>query len=177
MSPLRTLLNGSEMEYTDFVFSITNSAAFQARFYPRFAVSDDANEKESADAPISVPPEWPAHFPQACPPANAADLNRVLFLLVASNPPTMEDAKCAMDRKSHQNKPPCQRAALSCWESAEKTEELRDSVPRMRDFLVASAKLEPQHGKTQQTGRPGHYSVWLRSTFLALVPELFVVLQ
>lgn len=57
-----------------------------------------------------TPKEWPDHFPPGCPPADAHDLSGIVYMLVATDPPTPEDMECAIDRKSFIGKPevfPC----------------------------------------------------------------------
>jgi hypothetical protein len=96
-------------------------------------------------------------------------------MLVASDPPTANDMKCAMDRGSHPNKPPCLRAALSCARSRGHLEELRQEVPRLRSHVIAGAVLGPEHGKIQQTGREDHHSIWLCARYLRIGHTLFTV--
>ena len=121
--------------------------------------------------------EWPSHVPVGCPPPDAADLSGTVFMLVATDPPTPRDMVCAMERHSFRNKPPCLRAALSCARDAEHLRELRQGVPRLAKHLVARAALTTEHGKIKQTGRQGHYSMWLRARYLGTVHSLFEVLQ
>ena len=96
-------------------------------------------------------------------------------MLVASSTPTTKDMECAIDRGTHVNKPLCWRAALSCGLDSEHVKELRASVTRLRDHLVAKATLAAEHGKIMQTGKPGHHSLWLRAACLAVAHTMFKV--
>lgn len=118
-------------------------------------------------------PEWPSHFPTNCPPADALDLNGTVFLLIATDPPTDEDMKCAIDRGTHRNKPECLRAALSCAVESDHLEEVRQASPRLKHHKLACASLKPHHGKIKQTGSPGHHSMWMRAQHLAIGYQLF----
>lgn len=80
-----------------------------------------------------------------------------------------------MDRGTHKNSDPCERAALSCARDIEHLKELRQSVPRLKRHLIGAAKLESRHGKIKQTGRQGHYSLWLRAKYLTVGHTLFEV--
>lgn len=96
-------------------------------------------------------------------------------MLVKTEPPTANDMECAMDRGTHTSKPPCWRAALSCARSRDHLEELRQGLAHFRSRVVAVAVLGPEHGKIKQTGRDGHYSVWLRARYLHIGHTLFKV--
>lgn len=121
--------------------------------------------------------EWPVHFPPGCPPADAADLSGVIYMLVETNPPTERDMKCASDRGSFRNKPECLRASLSCARDVEHLKEVCANSPRLANHHVASATFQPQHGKIKQTGAPGHHSMWLRAKYLAIGHTMFRVLS
>ena len=120
-------------------------------------------------------PEWPAHFPPCCPPTDAAPLSGIVYMLVATNPPTATDTECAMDRGTHKNGDPCLRASLSCARDANHLTELRKAVTRLKGHMVAAASLDATHGKIKQTGRPGHFSMWLRARILKVAHTLFKV--
>jgi hypothetical protein len=121
--------------------------------------------------------EWPSHFPAGCPPNDAADLDGVVYMLVATNPSTADDFKCARDRGTFRNKPECLRASLSCALDADHLNEVREASPRLANHITACAALNADHGKIKQTGKPGHYSMWLRERHLSIGHELFKVLS
>lgn len=122
-----------------------------------------------------TPKEWPDHFPPGCPPADAHDLSGIVYMLVATDPPTAEDMECAIDRKSFIGKPECLRASLSCARDAEHLVSARANSKRLRNHMVAKAELKAEHGKIKQTGAPEHYSMWLRAAHLAVGHLLFKV--
>ena len=95
--------------------------------------------------------------------------------MVATDPPTVHDMECAIDRKTFKNEPECFRASLSCARSAMHLDETRRAVPRLRQFVCAQADLGPAHGKIMKTRGPGHYSMWLRAKYLAIGHTLFRV--
>lgn len=103
--------------------------------------------------------EWPSHFPPACPPADAEDLSGIVYMLIASDPPTPKDMECAIERRSCIGKPECLRASLSCNRDLGHLEQSRLVSPRLKDHIIGVAKLEPEHGKIKQTGKQGHYSM------------------
>lgn len=121
--------------------------------------------------------EWPAHFPDGCPPVEADDLAGNILYLVGSNPPTADDFRSAAERGAFPDGPPCERAALSCGVARDSMDRLRKAVPRLRAMRIAQASLQPQHGKLRQTGRPGHHSMWLRAYALQAAPSLFTVVS
>ncbi len=121
--------------------------------------------------------EWPPHFPDGCPPVTAFDLSEVVLYLVKSDPPVAEDFLSAAERGAFADALPCERAALSCGLTLQYIEQLRKAVPRLRLMRIASAALQAQQGKIGQTGKPGHYSMWLRSSALRTAPTLFRVVK
>lgn len=118
---------------------------------------------------------WPSHFPACCPPTDAHDLGGTVFLLVATDPPTALDFECAKERGTFKGKDECRRASLSCGVTLEYITELRDSSPRLKCHLIASAKLSASDGKIKQVGSPGHHSMWLRQASLQTGTALFQV--
>lgn len=134
-------------------------------------MSDANNPAE----PEQLEPEWPAHFPPACPPRDAEDLRGTVYMLVATDPPTPTDMECAIDRRTFIGKPECARASLSCARDPEHLADLRRNSKRMRNFLIASAAFSAEHGKIMQTGGPEHYSMWLRRHALSVAHTMFTV--
>jgi hypothetical protein len=116
-----------------------------------------------------TPREWPSHFPEGCPYSDALDARGEMFRFV---PP---DGDRWTPTPGYFNRPPCVRAALSCYPTRESLEAMGRIVPRFRGASIMRAILEPRHGKVQQTGRPPHHSVWLRAAVLAKADDLFTV--
>lgn len=108
---------------------------------------------------------WPEHFPQGCPPTEAVDANGSLFR-VAAVPPSEPDSRSALEDGLFLKSPPCVRAALSCWTTHERAQELL-ALPRHRAKAVIELRLRSDHGVMAPTGGPGHVSLWLRAKHLA----------
>ena len=121
--------------------------------------------------------EWPNHFPQNCPPADADDLAHAVLYLVEGNPPTAEDFLSACERNQFVGKPECERASLSCGLTEKYIMQLKEAVPRLRTMHIAKADLIAGHGKIKPTGKPGHHSMWLYAGALKTAPSLFRVVQ
>lgn len=126
---------------------------------------------------MDISPEWPAHFPPGCPPADARDLDGPVLYLVSSNPPVAKDFESAAQRGAYPGAPACERAALSCGLTLDYITTLRKAVPRLRPMMIAQALLGAECGKLKQTGKPGHHSMWLRAAALERAPSLFKVIQ
>lgn len=120
-------------------------------------------------------PEWPTHFPPGCPPKDADDLSGTVYMLVETNPPTPKDMQCAVERKTFIGKPECGRASLSCARDSDHLRDLRGNSKRLRRHHIAGGVFNAGHGKIQQTGSAGHYSVWLRAAVLSIGHTLFSV--
>jgi hypothetical protein len=122
------------------------------------------------------PSEWPAHFPACCPPVRAQDARGTVYLLVANDPPAPQDFLSAKERGAFKSFEECRRSSLSCGITLDYIIELRDSVSRLGEHHVASATLTAADGKIEQTGAPGHHSLWLRLMALQNAPSVFKVL-
>jgi len=124
----------------------------------------------------AAPPdhEWPEHFVQECPSADAYPLDREIFYLVETNPPTSADFRCALDRGVFVEFPLCLRVGLSCAVAATDLYKKRERVPRLRRHHVASATLSEIHGRYLQTTHSlYHHTMWLRRAALMNAPVLF----
>lgn len=119
-------------------------------------------------------PEWPEHFPQACPPADAIDAGGDVYRFVRNEPPAPEDMRSWLELGLGKGRD-CHRAALSCSLTREHLEEVRLASPRRRSDRIARASLGPEHGEIAQTGAAGHFSLWLRRRFHAEAHRLFEV--
>lgn len=117
--------------------------------------------------------DWPKHVPAHCPPPDAVPPSGFVYRLVETIPATAEDMKSAYENGSFPRKDPCLRAALSCSCSPEYLEDLRRSVPRLKQRRVAVASLDHTHGVMKQTGAVGHHSLWLFGTVLPGAHLLF----
>lgn len=136
-----------------------------------------SGEARAGQAPAATAAvvRWPAHFPSCCPPTDARDLQGKVYRLVATDPPTAADMLSALERGAFPKKDQCQRAALSCALTVEDLAAIRNNVPKLRDQMIAFASLSAADGKIKQTGRPGHYSMWLCASTLQNSANLFKV--
>ena len=100
-----------------------------------------------------------------------------MLYLVKNNPPTSADFLSASQRGTFVGKPECLRASLSCGLTRSYIRQLQANIPNLRSMHVAESVLHSEHGKIQQTGKPGHYSMWLRRVALAKAPTLFRVVE
>lgn len=116
--------------------------------------------------------EWPEHFPPDCPDPESADTDGEVFRL-AKGP---ADWLSAAERGAYRNKPECSRASLSCFLTLDDVREHRRIMTKFSDHGIVCARLEPVHGKIEQSGpNPGHHSLWLRAMHLAAHDNLFSV--
>ena len=116
---------------------------------------------------------WPSHVPLHCPPSDAVAPDGSVFRLVATLPATAADMKSALEEGRFVKQDPCLRAALSCSRTPEYLNDLRGSVPRLKNQLIAVASLDHTHGVIKQTGPVGHHSLWLFAGVLPLAHQLF----
>lgn len=132
-------------------------------------MGSQGTEAEASEA------QWPAHFVDGCPPTNADPLDREIFYLVSTTPPSNADFKSALERGAFPKDPEtCQRAGLSCAIERAHLDETRKRVTRLRTYRIASANLKPSHGVYAQTSRDWrHHTMWLRQTALEAAPTLF----
>lgn len=129
---------------------------------------------DNAAHPARDTGEWPEFFGDCCPPEAAQDLDTEIFYLVSTLPPEPKDFECALERRRFLKEPHCLRVGLSCALAVEVLQRRRDRVPRLRNYLVVSARLGADDGKYEQTTKDrGHYTMWLRRSVLERAPQLF----
>ena len=124
---------------------------------------------------MSEEPIWPEHFGPCCPPDDASDLDGELFYL-AHVPVEPEDFLSAKEMGFFKNADPCERAALSCWSTAEIPSDLHN-LPRHKAKRVLKATFASADGKFKPTGSNaarGHRSAWFRSSVHRQLPRKFV---
>ena len=116
---------------------------------------------------------WSATLPAHCPPADASAPLGDVYRLLSSIPPSPDDMKTPAELDKFKNQDECLRSSLSCAIDLQHIEDLRGSTPRFKEYKVAVASLDGSHGVIKQTGRPGHYSLWLFAAVLAQANTLF----
>jgi hypothetical protein len=108
--------------------------------------------------------EWPADFPKGCPPLDSTDPNGVVYRIVSKRPPNAEDFRSTYDKSPVKNVKNCKARGLSVLRDRTEAERLLLTVPEMGQH-VASARLEPYHGKIKSTPSirsKSHCTWWVR---------------
>jgi hypothetical protein len=118
--------------------------------------------------------EWQGHFPLDCPDDGAVPTNGLFFRLICGD---HRDWKSAKELEEWLNHPECKRASLSCFSDVNDATDLRDALPKFASHKIARAILEPRHGKIRPRESDSHVSLWLRAQFLAIVQELFQLIE
>jgi hypothetical protein len=117
--------------------------------------------------------EWPDHFPENCPPADAPDPAGIYLRFVESLPPTPKDFVSYLQQGRSEGMSEVVRAGLSVYSTRQQMEKKRALSPLLRTSVVAQARLEPKHGKVSFAGSRGHRTLWLRRWALEQAPTLF----
>ncbi|MFZ4789766.1 MAG: hypothetical protein ACOYMW_02505 [Candidatus Competibacteraceae bacterium] len=105
--------------------------------------------------------QFPANWPEKCPPADAEDADGKVYRLVRSDPPTINDFRSHAELGKMLKAPPCLRHGLSTFRRYEDAHHQRDLLPMLGD-RIAAAELKPEHGKTKLTSgkQPTHTTWW-----------------
>ena len=107
-------------------------------------------------------------LPEGCPPAEAEEVSveRVVFRLVRSTPPTLDDfrsqrAECpsAAFRVAE-----CFARGLSVFADQRDCEKRR-KLPRFRQSSICAVRLSAGAGRIQQTFEPSHHTWWPFAAF------------
>lgn len=120
-----------------------------------------------------APPEWPAHFPEGCPPPHAPDADGTYLRFVAGFPPTASDFMSYLELGRREGEPEIIRAGLSVYATRQQMEKKPARSPLLRTGGIAQADLTPAHGKVSLAGSRGHRTLWLRRWALEQAPTLF----
>lgn len=107
---------------------------------------------------------WPLHYPDQCPPIDAAALSGQVFRFINKKNPTNYDFT------SHYERDPdgiwhdqCQARGLSVYKSYEHCLLMRAAVPALRKKLLAVATITGSVGviaNTPSRNCDGHYTWW-----------------
>lgn len=110
-------------------------------------------------------------LPEGCPPIDATEITdeRVVFRLVASNPPTNSDFRSQRAERPAAVFPPgiseCLARGLSVHTERNDSEKLR-LLPRFRRrALVCRVRIKAGAGRIQQTFQPSHQTWWPLASF------------
>lgn len=113
--------------------------------------------------------DWPDHFPESCPPADAADATGSFYRLVAGDPPTPGDFENHLQLRAAGTINPkrvfpddCMAAGLSILSEKQDAEGLRESVGPLRSKLIAYGEITG-HGvfKATPSRFKSHHTWWL----------------
>ena len=103
-------------------------------------------------------------LPQGCPPSEADEIRspRVVYRLVRSNPPTVDDFKSQRAEKPCQifrNVTECQARGLSVRTELDAAIDLL-KLRKMRGRKLCTVKMDLGAGRIMQTGKDPHHSTW-----------------
>lgn len=105
---------------------------------------------------MTFPSDW-----VDCPPAEAEDANGLIFRVVKTDPPTMEDMK-TYEELGIKYGPLCKRRGLSVFKDVRAAMNCVDLFGQFGN-LIAAASLNPEHGKvgpTKTKTQPEHHTWW-----------------
>jgi hypothetical protein len=108
--------------------------------------------------------EWPAHFPKGCPPLDSTDTNGIVYRIISNKPPNARDFRSFYDESPAKFAKSCKARGLSVLSDRTEASRLLRTVPALGEH-VASAKLEPHHGKIKSTPSirsQSHCTWWVR---------------
>lgn len=110
-------------------------------------------------------------LPEGCPPSEATEIvnERVVFRLVATNPPTGDDFRSQRAERPSAIFPAgiseCLARGLSVHSERKDSEKLR-LLPRFkRRSLLCRIRLKAGAGRIQQTFQPSHHTWWPLASF------------
>lgn len=105
---------------------------------------------------------FPKDMPDGCPPADAADVQGVIFRVVGQCPPTGYDLQTHAElgkARSAVGEKACWRFGLSVFKRFEEAAHQRELFPALGS-QISMATLNSTHGKVKATGKPPHQTWW-----------------
>jgi hypothetical protein len=101
---------------------------------------------------------FPSYFPDGCPPDAATDVEKELYRLCESSPPTPEDFISFYLRDPYKYKNICQAYGLSVFDSEDACKKACDKVPRLRKKYKYRSRgfNTPDRGKILATPSKAH---------------------
>ncbi|MCZ4520729.1 hypothetical protein O4220_19645 [Rhodococcus ruber] len=111
--------------------------------------------------------EWPSHYPNQCPPADAAPAEGVFYRLVDELPPTGDDVlshmQIKLDGRRFQDRnfdDECMASGLSLFNDDAPLLKKRAKLPALRKKMLAKGDISGP-GKIKQSGADiSHYTWW-----------------
>lgn len=118
----------------------------------------------------------PGGWPRDCPPADAVDVNMVVFRAVRQTPCAAADFQTAVESDRHRGGDPCHRCGISVFQQEADARNTAKLFPTM-GTLIARGQLDPPHGKIKQTGKLSHHTWWppaglVRHMFFEIVSDV-----
>ncbi|MDV6303722.1 MULTISPECIES: hypothetical protein [Rhodococcus] len=111
---------------------------------------------------------WPDHYPDQCPPADAARAVGLYFRLVDAAPPTGEDTLSHVELKRagarFKNKDfgdqECMASGFSVFDEQLAAERTREAVGPLRKKLIAKVDVSGSGVLKQTGGNQNHHTWW-----------------
>jgi hypothetical protein len=109
---------------------------------------------------------WPHFWPDGCPPEEAARASGDVFLYVRTDPPTKRDCRPYRRQNSTRDfgRQECEACGLSVYRSLDAVRAQRDRIPAFRQWHIAKAELQRDHGRILATPtcvNPDHHTWWV----------------
>lgn len=104
---------------------------------------------------------FPANWPEDCPPRDALDAEGDVFRIVNHDPPITEDVATHFETGRLPKAPQCLRCGLSVFRDVRDAIHQRLLMPKLGRF-IAGARLKAEHGRTKLTSgqQPTHTTLW-----------------
>ena len=110
---------------------------------------------------------WKEPLPEDCPPVDATSPNNELyFRLVTQDPPLESDfySNRKLFPLLHFNTSECVARSISIFKCIKSCGQIR-KLPAHKNKLIAKLTLSAEAGLIKKSGRPKHYSWWIRKDF------------
>lgn len=128
--------------------------------------------------------QFPEHYPEGCPPANAIATNGNVYRLTHNNPARESDFLTYVTTGQRTSGDRCLRCGLSVFETQRGAAELFRYMQRRHPNgtslgrFIARLQITPEDGLISYTGRPPHLTWWWyddvdpTATFREIVEEI-----
>ena len=115
--------------------------------------------------------DWPLHFPDSCPPAEAQPDDLEAFRLVANSPPAKEDfVSHIVGKKRFPDAEHCRACGLSVYRDLSDAKAARMRFKPLKGMMIARGNITVNDGVVLQTSTPAsHYTWWMKTA----TPEAF----
>lgn len=116
---------------------------------------------------VATKVEWLEQLPSDCPPNSAyPPEDFVCFRLMSFDPPHIEDfySQRRMNPQKTYKTPECRARSLSILSDLNSLEDMM-KFPTLRNKIPFKITLSPESGPIMQTGKPSHYSWWVKADY------------